>query len=46
LRFWLHTGTLSDLPPDGWIVAEKAPVDKDYDTLAVFGNGFSTSTRP
>ena len=25
----LHTGTLSDLPPDGWIVAEKAPVDKD-----------------
>ena len=42
----LHSGTLSDLPPDAWIVAEKAPVDKDYDTLAVFGNGFSTSTRP
>ena len=42
----LHTGTLSELPPDGWIVVEKAPVDKDYDSLAVFGNGFSTSTRP
>jgi len=42
----LHTGKLSDLPPDAWIIAEKAPVDKDYDTLAIFGNGFSTSTRP
>jgi RNA polymerase sigma factor (sigma-70 family) len=42
----LHTGTLSDLPPDGWIVVEKAPVDKDYDSLAVFGNGWNTSTQP
>ena len=42
----LHTGNLSDFPSGAWFVAEKAPVDKDYDTLAIFGNGFSTSTRP
>ena len=42
----LHTGNLSDFPQGEGIVAEKAPVDKDYDTLAIFGNGFSTSTRP
>jgi hypothetical protein len=38
----LHTGNLSDLPPDAWIIAEKAPVDKDYDSRAKFGNGRST----
>jgi hypothetical protein len=42
----LHTGNLSDLSQGAWIIAEKAPVDNDYDTLAIFGNGFSTSTRP
>ena len=38
----LHTGNASDLPPDAWIVAEKAPVDKEYDTRAKFGIGRST----
>ena len=42
----LHTGNLSEFPAGEWLVAEKAPVDKDYDTLAIFGDGFSTSTRP
>src|SRR6185436_9675355 len=27
----LRTGTLSDLSSGAWIIAEKAPVDKDYD---------------
>ncbi|MBC8003179.1 MAG: sigma-70 family RNA polymerase sigma factor [Opitutaceae bacterium] len=38
----LHTGNLSDLPPNAWIVAERTPVDKDYDSRAKFGNGTST----
>jgi RNA polymerase sigma factor (sigma-70 family) len=38
----LHTGNMSDLPPDAWIVAEKAAVDKDYDSRAKFGLGRST----
>ncbi|MEK7707327.1 MAG: sigma-70 family RNA polymerase sigma factor [Verrucomicrobiota bacterium] len=38
----LHTGNLSDLPADAWIIAEKAPVDKDYDSRAKFGSGRST----
>ncbi len=38
----LHTGNLGDLPPNTWIVAEIAPVDKDYDSRAKFGNGTST----
>jgi hypothetical protein len=28
----LHTGKLSDVSPEEWLVAEKAPVDTDYDT--------------
>jgi len=38
----LHTGKLSDLPPKEWLVVEKAPVDKDYDSRAKFGNWTST----
>jgi len=38
----LHTGKLSDLPTDAWITVEKAPVDKEYDSRAKFGNGRST----
>jgi len=38
----LHTGNLSDFHPDTWIIAEKAPVDKDYDSRAKFGNYTST----
>ena len=38
----LHTGNISDLDPKAWLVVEKAPVDKDYDTRGKFGNGFST----
>ena len=38
----LHTGKLSDFPQDTWFIAEKAPVDKDYDSRAKFGNGRST----
>jgi RNA polymerase sigma factor (sigma-70 family) len=37
-----QTGKIIDLPPDAWIILEKAPVDKDYDTRAKFGNGRST----
>jgi RNA polymerase sigma factor (sigma-70 family) len=38
----LHSGKLSDLPQGAWVIAEKAPVDKDYDTRAKFGHGTST----
>ncbi len=38
----LHTGKLSDLPPNTWIIAEKAPVDKEYDSRAKFGDGRSS----
>jgi RNA polymerase sigma factor (sigma-70 family) len=38
----LHTGTVSDFPQGTWIIAEKAPVDKEYDTRAKFGTGRST----
>lgn len=38
----LHAGNLSDFPPDTWFIVEKAPVDKDYDSRAKFGNGRST----
>ncbi len=38
----LHAGNLSDLPPNAWLIAEKAPVDKEYDTRAKFGNGGAT----
>jgi hypothetical protein len=38
----LRSGTASDLPSGAWIVVEKAPVDKDYDSRAKFGNGTST----
>jgi len=39
----LHTGNISELDPKAWLVVEKAPVDKDYDSRGKFGNGFSTS---
>lgn len=38
----LHAGNLSDFSPDTWFIAEKAPVDKDYDSRAKFGNGRAT----
>jgi hypothetical protein len=38
----LHNGNISNLAPDAWVVAEKAPVDKDYDSRAKFGIGRST----
>jgi len=38
----LHTGNISELDPRAWLVVEKAPVDKDYDSRGKFGNGFST----
>jgi len=38
----LHTGTVNDFPQGTWIIAERAPVDKEYDTRAKFGNGTST----
>ncbi len=38
----LHTGNVSNLPAGSWLAAEKAPVDKDYDTRIKFGAGTST----
>jgi regulator of replication initiation timing len=38
----LRTGTVSDYPQGTWIIAERAPVDREYDTRAKFGNGTST----
>lgn len=38
----LRTGNVSDYPPGTWFVAEKSPVDKDYDSRAKFGIGTST----
>ena len=38
----LRTGAANDFPQGTWLVAEKAPVDKEYDTRAKFGNGTST----
>ena len=38
----LHTGAANDFPQGTWIIAERAPVDKEYDTRAKFGNGTST----
>jgi RNA polymerase sigma factor (sigma-70 family) len=38
----LRTGSVNELPPGTWIIAEKAPVDKEYDSRAKFGNGTST----
>ncbi len=39
----MHTGNVSNLPAGSWLVAEKAPVDKDYDTRIKFGAGTSSS---
>jgi hypothetical protein len=36
------TGNVNDLPPGSWIIIEKAPVDKEIDSRAKFGNGTST----
>jgi RNA polymerase sigma factor (sigma-70 family) len=38
----LRTGNVSELPADAWVIVEKAPVDKDYDSRAKFGVGRST----
>jgi hypothetical protein len=37
----LRTGNVNDYPQGTWFVVESAPVDKDYDTRAKFGNGTS-----
>jgi hypothetical protein len=37
----LRTGNVNDFPPDASIIVEKAPVDKEYDSRAKFGNGRS-----
>jgi RNA polymerase sigma factor (sigma-70 family) len=37
-----QSGNASDLPRGAWIIVEKAPVDKEYDSRAKFGNGTST----
>jgi RNA polymerase sigma factor (sigma-70 family) len=37
----LHTGNVNDFPSGTWLVAEKAPVDKDYDSREKFGLGTS-----
>jgi RNA polymerase sigma factor (sigma-70 family) len=39
----LHTGNVNDFPSGTWFVAEKAPVDKDYDSREKFGLGTSES---
>jgi RNA polymerase sigma factor (sigma-70 family) len=38
----LHSGHVDDFSAGTWFVVEKAPVDRDYDTRAKFGNGTST----
>jgi hypothetical protein len=38
----LYTGNSSNLDPKTWVVVETAPVDRDYDSRAKFGIGFST----
>ena len=37
----MHAGNLRDLGSNEWLVVEKTPVDKDYDTLIRFRNGYS-----
>lgn len=38
----LHTGTANDYAPGTWFIAEKAPVDKEYDTRMKSAPGTST----
>jgi hypothetical protein len=38
----VHTGDLTKVPRDEYILAEKAPVDKEYDSRAKFGRGRTT----
>ncbi|HEV2695392.1 MAG TPA: sigma-70 family RNA polymerase sigma factor [Verrucomicrobiae bacterium] len=38
----VHTGDISDYPTDTYFVIENAPVDKEYDSRAKFGNGRSS----
>lgn len=38
----LHTGNASDYSPGTWFIAEKAPVDKEYDTRMKVAPGTST----
>jgi RNA polymerase sigma factor (sigma-70 family) len=38
----LHTGSVKDYPAGTWFIAEKAPVDKEYDTRMKAGPGTST----
>ena len=38
----LHTGKISDFAPDEPLIAEKAPVDDQYDTVfQIQGNGYT-----
>jgi len=38
----LQTGNAKDIPDKAWVIVEKAPVDKDYDSRAKFGIGTSS----
>jgi RNA polymerase sigma factor (sigma-70 family) len=38
----VRSGNVSNTPADAWIVVERSPVDKEYDTRAKFGLGKST----
>jgi len=38
----LHSGNVNDYPPGTWFIAEKAPVDKEYDTRMKSAPGTST----
>ncbi|MCI0745923.1 MAG: sigma-70 family RNA polymerase sigma factor, partial [Verrucomicrobia subdivision 3 bacterium] len=38
----LRTGMANEFPEGTWFIAERAPVDEEYDTRAKFGNGTST----
>jgi len=37
----LHAGNANDFPSGTWFIAEKTPVDKDYDSREKFGLGTS-----
>jgi RNA polymerase sigma factor (sigma-70 family) len=40
----VQTGNIRNLPQDAYIIVEKTPVDKDYDSRAKFGLGRSSIT--
>lgn len=35
----LRTGHVKDLPKDAWVISEKVPVDRDYDSHLYIGHG-------